>query len=325
MYKALDEACEWYRRSLYKQLINRESDNDIRLRPSLLGKSAIDVVAHKFYPELYMDRITDDRFWQLLHDGDTFECDYRVHMELLGINIIQSQAECDWWGVKGSADFVVDIDGKRVLLELKTSNEGFFKSIMKMQRDDDRVFKYGDKYAKSHKYLLTKYTDYRGHLTQASVYADALSCDEAVIILKNKETSEVVLYNLTRKEREDALSRASSLVSAWDSCNNWLDVYHYVGIPEPRKEIKDGTHTGRYLVNPSLYGCPIIPLVYEWGLDKDKVTIQGYRIPEEVVDDLSVKLIKHYEEIGIYTYGTEQIPELLSEWSFYQSVRKESS
>ena len=322
LFAAIDDACEWYRRSLYKQLVIREKDNDIRLRPSMLGKPAIDIVSRKFFPELYRDNITEDRFWQLLHDGDTFECDYRVHLELLGIPVLDTQVQCDWHGVIGSADIVVELDGKRVLLELKTGNDGYYKSILKMQSADGRVFRYGQEWIKHH-YLLSEYSNYRGHLTQGAIYGDALECDEVVIVLKDKDTSEVLLYNMTRKEKEEHLARAARVVEAWDYCDSFPETFLYTGIPAPRKEIQNRVHTGRYLVNPSLYGSPIIPLIYEWSLDGDKVIIDGYRVHEEAETLLPNILKDQYNTIELYTYGTEQIPELLSDWQRYQSFRRE--
>ena len=321
---AIEVAAEWYKRSLYKQLVRREKDNDIRLRPSMLGKPAVDIVARKFFPELYRDNITEDRFWQLLHDGDTFECDYLVHLGLLGIEVVASQVPCDWHGVKGNADIIVRIDGKTVLLELKTGNDGYYKSILKMQSIDGRVFRYGKEWMNAH-YLLSEYSNFRGHLTQGAVYAEALDCDEVVIVLKDKDTSEVLLYNMTKKEREEELAHAARKVEVWDYCDTFAEMFLYAGIPTPRKEIAAKNHTGRYLIHPSLYGCPIIPLIYEWTLDKDKVLVSGYRIHEDAEDALPDGLREQYEEIGLYTYGTEQISELLADWQRYQQFRKEKS
>lgn len=316
----VDTAGEWYKQSLYKQLINNEVDNDIRLRPSLLGKAAIDVLARKFYPNLYDDGVTHQRFWQLLHDGDVFECDFLVWLKIKGIPVLDTQVAVDWHGVKGHADMVVEIDGRRVLLELKTSNEGYYSSIMKMQKESDRVFHYDDEAAKCN-WLAVRFTDFRGHLTQASVYASALDCDEAVVVVKDKNTSDVILYNIPHTVRKERLVRAANIVTAWDYCDTWEDVYMNVGIPEPKKELREKNHTGRYLVSPKLYGSPIIPLVYEWSLDKDRVIISGYRIPSTITDTLPDKLLKQYDSIDIYEYDATDIPTLLEEWNEYQRLR----
>lgn len=311
----INTACSWYKQSLLKQIIKHEVDNDIRLRPSLLGKAAIDVVARKVFPDWYRDEITNPRFWQLFHDGDTFEADYYVWLTSRGVEVEQYQVPCTWNDISGHADMVVLIDGKRVLLELKTANAGYFTSVQKMQSDDRRAFRYGEG-ARDTTYLASQFTDFRGHLTQAAVYGTGLGVDEIVVVLKAKDTSELILYNLTESERLNCIKRASQIVRAWHNVEEWKDVFVYTGIPAPNKEISRGSHTGRYLVNPKLYSSPILPLVYEWTQDKNgKIAISGYRIPTSAVELMNrAQLEKYHTEIGVYTYDEDNIEELIDEW-----------
>lgn len=308
-------AAEMYRESLLKQIIGMESDNDIRLRPSLLGKAAIDIVARKLYPQWYTGGLDNPRFWQLFHDGDTFEADYIVWLTSRGVRIESTQVPCNWNGITGHADLVVQLGSSRVLLELKTANTGYFTSIQKMQSDDRRAFRYGEEYREV-PYLASQFSDFRGHLTQGSIYAAGIGVDEVVVVLKHKDTSEIILYNLTQTERLKCIERAERIVRAWDSVEELSDLFVWTGIPEPRPEVAKGKPTGRYLLNAKMYGSPIIPLIYEWEQDnKGKLIINGYRVPSSAVPRMNQNVLqKYHKSVGVFTYDENVVEELIDEW-----------
>lgn len=314
----LHEATGMYRESLVKQIIEKREDKEIRLRPSLMGKAAIDVLARKHFPSLYGGGVSHPRFYQVFHDGGTWESDYYLWLSVTGVKVLETQVETTWYDIDGHGDFLVELPtGKRVFLELKTSNDGWYKSMLNMQKADMREFRYGSQY-RDYEHIAHTYSDFRGHMTQGSIYSQAKKVDEVVIVLKDKSTSNILLYNLTQDERHAYLKRAEAITDAWDSSDTWAECFMYVGIPTPRKEISKGSHTGRYLVAPALYGSPIIPLVYEWTQEwekgKPKIIINGYRMPEDSLPMVHSDLMAIYNELGVWTYSMDDIENLLLDW-----------
>lgn len=308
-------ASDIYRQSLYKQLVNQEIQPDDHLRASLVGKAAIDVVGRKFFSDYYTG-VSHPRFYQLFHDGDVWEADYYFWLATRGVDILSTQGEVNFLGVPGHYDFIVRMGDKRVLLELKTANKGYFTSLLKQQDVGGIV----DMYGFYRPYFASDMTDFRGHITQISLYREALEVDEAVMVIKCKDTSEMLLYPVPQDTK--VLDRVQGLVRAWEQSEQWLDVYKYVGIPEPRKELRQRSHTGRYLVPPKLYGSPIIPLIYEWIAEGTKVIIVGYRLPEGV--ELPQQLFDKYNELDIYTYSPDDCVTLLDEWQEFNTPDDES-
>lgn len=307
-------AASMYTDSLWKQLTTMEVQPDDHLRASLVGKAAVDVLGRKFFSEYY-GNITHPRFWQLFHDGDVWEADYYFWLASRGVEFVSTQGETEYWGVPGHYDFVVNLNGKRVLLELKTANKGYFTSLLKQQVIEDVRETYGF----YRPYFANKMTDFRGHITQISLYRESLGVDDAVLVVKCKDTSDLLLYPVPHST--DLLQRVQSLVNAWHTSQTWLDIFSYVGIPEPRKELKNRMHTGRHLVPPKLYGSPIIPLIYEWVTEAGKVIIAGYRLPEGVT--IPEQLFEEYSKLDIYTYDPDHVYDLLDEWKEFNSYDDE--
>lgn len=305
------DASTMYAASLMKQIIKMVDEPDDHLRASLVGKAAIDVLGRKFF-STYYGGISSPRFRQLFHDGDVWESDYYTWLATRGVEFLSTQGETEYWGVPGHYDYIVRVGDKKVLLELKTANKGYFSSLLKQQSTEDVALKYG--YYRP--YFASSMTDFRGHITQIALYRESLGVDEAVIVVKSKDSADILLYPVPDTTNE--LQRVQQIVRAWETCEEWSDVYSHVGIPEPRKELRSRSHTGRYLVPPKLYGSPIIPLIYEWIREGDRTIIVGYRIPESA--RVPQTLFESYSQLDIYTYPDSDIPELLNEWRDYDRL-----
>lgn len=301
---ALTRATSLYSDALIKMA--NKVEQPIYLRPSILGKYAIDVVARKFFPEWYSVGVSHERFYQVFHDGNVWEADYLFHLECRGIKLLETQTKVNWNGVVGTADAIVELDNKPVLIELKTANPGYFDSMKRMQNDDSRAYRFGSLY-RDVCYLAHDFSDFRGHLSQTSFYANALGIHESVLVVKNKSTSEVLLYNLTEQDIEKYTARNQNIIAAWEACECWEDVYFYCGIPSPSPS-KAKDRKGEYLIPAKMFGSPIIDLVYETYEDvKGRKSVIGYRIPSGVLNRLPQDVLELYDKLGIYAYELQSI------------------
>lgn len=296
---SLTNAAKLYADALVKMATKEEQP--IYLRPSILGKPAIDVVARKFFPDWYAVAVSHERYYQVFHDGNVWEVDYLFQLECRGIKVLQTQTEAEWLGVVGNSDAIVEVDGIPVLLELKTANAGYFDSLMRMQNSDNREYRFGSLY-RDVSYLAHNFSNFRGHLSQAAFYGNALGIREVVVVVKNKSTSELLLYNLKEKDMVEYSDRNKSIIEAWEVCNCWEDVYFYCGIPQPTlSTAKD--RKGQYLIPAKMYGSPVLPLLYEIYEDvKGRKSVIGYRLPSTVLQRLPESILEHYDKIGIYEY-----------------------
>lgn len=302
--EAISRATLGYKDALLKMASKREEP--IYLRPSLLGKAAIDVVARKFFPSKYANWVSEARIYQVFHDGNVFECDYIFQIECNGVTILSVQPEIEFYGICGHADVIVMIDGKSVLLELKTSNDGYFEILKKMQHNDGRQQRFGVEYTEA-EHLCHRFTDFRGHLTQAAFYHSALGVDESVIVVKDKSSSRLCLYNLTEQDIKTQTQRSVNIINAWNKVNSWEEAFVYCGIPQPtRSTAKD--RKGQFLLPAKLYGSPIIDLIYETYVDaKGRMSVTGYRLPEEAIPLLPKEILSEYDKLGIYAYSAKEL------------------
>jgi hypothetical protein len=275
-----------------------------------MGNSALDTLGRKFYPEYY-EMECDNRIYQLFHDGDVFEADYYTWLTHTGVDVTRVLSPDDdmavnFNGVLGHCDFVVRLDGIDVVVETKTASDNYFKGL-KRERDKRKVIgMYGDDIP----YLMNEMSDTRGHITQTALYRAALGLNEAVIVVKNKATSELLIYNIP-DDTSDIINRARKVISLWNECNSWVDVASNIGIVEPMKELREKMHTGRYLVPRKMYGSPMIPLCYEYTIENGHTIVAGYRVPHGMYNELLLKL---YEDIGYYFYDPENIPDMLEKY-----------
>lgn len=306
----LKMASHIYETSLNRQLLTQRNDSPNILRASMMGRAAIDIMARKLLPHLYLGTLSP-RIFQLFHAGDTWESDYYVWLASRGIEFISYQGELSWFDILGHHDFIVNINNRPVLLELKTANLSYFKSVKNAQSVEMIEELYGEYIP----YVCHTMSDFRGHISQVHVYAAGLGIDDVVIVLYCKDTSEVLLYNVPLED--DTLQRLFDIAAAWKMCNRWEDAFYYVGIPSPRLELRNKNHTGRYLISPRLYGSPIIPLVYDWMDDDDKTLVTGYRLPDGA--QVLQPMMDQYNEIGVTYYSIDEMEDLINEWRRYRN------
>lgn len=302
---AMAAASECYCAALSK--LAYKPTQPIALRPSILKSAAIDILARKFFPSIYPE-VDKEELYQVFHDGNVWECDYIFQLKCRGVKIIQEQVPIKFYEHLAHADIIVEIDGKRVLLELKTSNSSYFSSMFKMSSEEKRVARFGHVY-RDVQYLATNFSDFRGHLSQAACYHTFIDyrVDETVIVLKEKDSSNLLFYNLTPNDIETYGGRAKRLIDVWHAVDTWEECFQYCAIPLPRKEIHARKHTGRWLVPPKFYNSPALELFYETVIDiDDKIIIVGYRLPEAAIPLVPTTLLERYDELGIYTYSDPQ-------------------
>lgn len=206
-----------------RQYATLERDNPV-LRLSALGKSSIvELLAKKFglIPQGGDDTVSNECRLRFV-TGDLFECQAYIFLSSLGFEVLQTQTDIDWHGVKGHSDFIVKTpSGVKYLIELKTANNYYFKEIKKFIGDE------------------------RGYLTQLCTYSDALGLPAAWMFV-NKDTSEVFIKELTdvpEVHRAKAFKRALGVVKAFNNCDEYADFPLYCNVPPPKIEkYKDGTH-----------------------------------------------------------------------------------
>lgn len=308
----LKTAAEIYAESLRKQFVIQETE-PLYLRPSLIGKPALEVLAHKYLPSLYVGTFPP-RMHQVFKDGDTFESDYYTQLALQGVTFTDMQREIDWHGIPGKCDFLVDLDGTRVLLELKTCNDGYFQQMKGYQDATLRSQLYGEEF-RDCEFIATDMPNYRGHISQASIYGEAINADEVVVVLKCKSTSHVLIYNVPHSVRDYQNSRSAKIKIAWDITDYWHECFYHVVPPRPKPEMSRGEPTGRMLISPAMYGSPIIPLVYKVEVIDKKRIVVGYHVPEECVEDMPDSIANYYTLFpDLYTYKSQYAIELCRQY-----------
>lgn len=295
LLNAVNKSTELYAQSLMKRFVYYDEEDLVQaektaLRPSNLGKPAVDIFGARFFPELYQGGEYNAQLNHIFHMGDTWECDALFYFAQRGIEILDVQPTIDWRGkVQGTADAVVCIDGIRYVVDFKSVNSNYFKDSW----DRSLVLYYLPSHLADHQVLnrlplilkglecCAAINNRRGYITQLSLYSDALHLPPMLLML-NKDTSEVVEGYITVDERDAALHRVEQIVDAWDAVECWEDIFEYIKPPPLRKEYKNKKWTGRYMPHVSMYNSPIIDKVYEVLPDDDgKLIVVDYRYPEQ--------------------------------------------
>lgn len=264
MREAAVVAAKMYEESLIRQFV-RDDRHHLVLRPSALGKPAADLFARRFFPELYAGGIESINLQtrQLFHEGDTLEADLYFHLVRSGIPVLDTQPLIDWHGIRGHGDLVVELDGRRFLMEVKSAKDSFFKDVNRHGISDDS----------------------RGYLTQLAIYSDALSLPSAWLVY-NKDTSAVTVIHPSPIDLERALARAKYLIDVWNKVDCWEDVFEFIRPNPPRKEFVAKKWTGRYMLPLPMWSSPARHLVYEIVEGKNakgetREFILDYKYPEK--------------------------------------------
>lgn len=291
-YAAL--VAKMYEDSLVKRFIYNETDESAKsaLRPSNLGKPAVDMFGARFFPELYEWGEVDPRTNHIFHMGDTWECDALFYMVQRGYTIDKIQPEINWRDmVIGHADATASYGDIPLVVEFKAVNNNYFKDSWDRTMTDYHLPPHlADHQVMNRLPLILKQIETsaninnrRGYITQASIYADALN-RRPMLMMLNKDTAEVIEAPIPRAEFEAAIHRVEQIADAWFKVDCWEDVFQFIKPPPVRKEYKDRKWTGRYMPHISMYNSPIIDLVYEVLPDVDgKIIVVDYRYPEKYI------------------------------------------
>lgn len=264
---AAHEASLMYKASLERQFCGVGEDEHnytLSLRGSMMGKPIVHIFGQRFFPDYYKEdgHVTLQQR-QLFHEGDTFECDAYFHLVRTGVKVLSKQETVDWKGVSGHVDFVIELNGKPTVLELKSAKDSFFNTVLRKGVDEER-----------------------GYVSQLSIYMDALGMPGAWIVY-NKDNSAHTLVIPTLTDVEIALKRAETIRKTWEVAECWDDIFQFIRPPEPKKEYSDKKWTGRYLPPLTLWNSPqTIKLSYitEEGINPKglpRTYILDYRYPEK--------------------------------------------
>ncbi len=257
--------------SLTRQYISTERYNPV-MRLSSLGKSSIiEILAKKFG---LMRQGADDTVSEQCRlrfvFGDLFEPLLTFNLKRYGFTVLSKQEEVDWNGVKGHTDMVVVTpEGEKCVLELKTSNDRYFKQIKKSIGDE------------------------RGYLTQLCCYSECLGLPAYWVFL-NKDTQDLhvkPLNSVPQAQRDYAMKRAKHIVEIYEKCESYEDFPKFCKIPPPQIEkYKDGTYKyhkdGRLKLYIRAYSIKQPELFYvlekgktDYGTNRDYVL--DYKYPEK--------------------------------------------
>ena len=330
------DICEEMRyTALNKQVLHLDIDDHDGLRCSVMGHHPLDIMGRKFFPQYYKlvpGKTLEPRMQQVFLDGDTFEVDYLFWLLTrdYNINVSSSQGALSWRGkVSGHYDYIVQLpDGTFVLLELKTCNQNYFQSLLR-QRNYEVV---RSRYGEDLQFVTDAMSDFRGHITQAALYRDTLTNesglfvpDATCVIVKDKSTANLLIYELP-ENTDDILERAESIVQLYNSLESWEEALTKIRIPDPKLELRQRQRTSRYLLPPSMYGSPIVPLIYEWVGDKSTFLL-GFALPKYVYHMIKGKIVETLNSIctdgsfGAFIYEMSEAESRIEAWLDYQYWR----
>lgn len=231
------------------------------LRPSALGKPAIEIFAKRFHPHLYAGDEMESRMLHVIQTGFVWEAEFPVHALARGYKVIQDQPAIVWNNglVVGHADYIIETpSGERRVVDCKAVNSRYGQDLT------------------SH-----GITDKRGYLTQLGIYSEALNMPSAMMALLKNDAS---VYEILPEPHETdlAMARARRICEAWLRVERWEDVFLYLRPPPPKKEFSKGKWTGRWLPHYSMYNSPALELVYDLYQDADgKLVVADYIYPPE--------------------------------------------
>lgn len=237
---------EYMAYSFGRQLGAERKERGARVRISSLGKPAVVQALNKLG---YVERrpVGKSRLTFLL--GDFFEnvVGHVLKNEgIAGVSVVGEQEEVDFFGVPGHYDFLVECDGRMVLLECKTMNHSY-SSYFKRYQDDSR-----------------------GYLTQLAVYRSCVmkymrgAEVRSLWVCFDKDTSETFVRELDYASgAQQALARAENVVKRLGRVKSVADALRLFRLPPGQEEVYRGRTTGRLLVPQSLAYSPFKEVLYE--------------------------------------------------------------
>jgi hypothetical protein len=194
-------------------------------------------------------------FW-----GDMYEAWLYTQLRAYGIEVVETQTTVDFHGVKGHTDFIVEYEGERYLLEVKTMSDRYFDCFTRVPNDD------------------------RGYITQLSIYQHCVDLP-ALWLCYNKASGAMAVVGLDRTMQSNALQRAERNIPLLRQTKTLEDVFKFFEPPSPVEEVYRRKATGNFLLPPTMRFNPFAEVFYELesapnGYNKDTKYVVGYRSME---------------------------------------------
>jgi len=239
------------------------------LRLSSLGKPAVlqaieipTVKAELVDAGLYVTEQISMRMRELFHRGDQYEAFVLCVLQMSGWTIETTQQTVEFLGVTGHTDaVVVSPTGERVLLEVKTMSDTYYKAFTKRQNDD------------------------RGYITQLATYTHCVGLPSLWLCF-NKSTHDVAIIKPVLSQFTEALARAATIIPLLtERINCFDDVGKHLSPPPPVPEVYRKHQTGRSLLHPSIKYSQHRHLFYNILVEDN-----GYGKPTEYVTGYSQTL-----------------------------------
>ena len=247
---------------LKRQFSFREKESK-SLRCSGLGKAA--VLQSLSWLGYEQEAITF-RNKMIFIDGDYFEVLLIALLESAGVEIISPQSKVTFEGISGHCDFIIEDEGRKKVVEVKTANDNFFGAV---KRSSSAL-------------------EDRGYLTQAGVYCAGLGLEDFIFLIKNKNNGE--LMEIEGKPDKELVSRAARVIAKIKKMRCPEDILAEasgIRAPLPVKEFFRKQETGKFLVPPSMAYSPYRSAFYETAIGKNgygKETNYCTGVKKEVTD-----------------------------------------
>lgn len=318
-FTALDEFAATMKASVIRQYVG-DAANDRRpnLRVSSIGKPAVlgalglphiqrELAAlqaelpERTTPDDEDAKITE-RLRLIFHTGDWFEAWVAFQLDRLGYDRVAipdaQRSDDDQWRVEyhvpgldvpvvGHLDHVVEVGGKRVILEVKTMSDTYWRQFT------------GAGYKHKDDYLVTfGGDDGRGYMTQLALYMGATGFDGAWLTL-NKATSQMALVYPNPEDLDAARTRANKVATALSKVKTLSDVYTLLKAPPGVPEVFKRRATGRLLLPASMKYSGVSELFYDIRVEKNgygKLTEYVGDFPPELYGELSERDYMQYTD-----------------------------
>jgi hypothetical protein len=211
------------------------------VRMSSMGKPALVTALQKLG---YYEPEPKGHLRYIFFLGDVFENVLGVLLEAYGYKILADQTKhpedtaVEWGGLKGHFDYLVEIDGKPVVVEAKTMSGNYARQFYKEPNDD------------------------RGYITQLALYSAATG-HPAVWLCMDKSDGKMTEVLPDVPYMVDAVERAKEVLDRLDGMESLEDAFNLFRPPPARPEVFQRQETGKHLVPTSMSFSPYKSAVYK--------------------------------------------------------------
>lgn len=176
----------------------------------------------------------------IFHIGDVYENWLEQQIKAYpGLDVISSQGEVDFMGVKGHYDFVVEgREGDALLVEAKTMSDGYSKQFVKNANDA------------------------RGYATQLALYNHTTGIN-AVWVCYNKGTGQNFIVLPDYGVLTERLGRAEDIIKRMSGLKKLDDLLNTFRAPPPYPEVYKKEETGKNLVPLNMKYTPFRYVLYD--------------------------------------------------------------